>query len=77
MSCAAAMMSSKPIVVDSADSFAWSRSVAMRRQASRRSALRRHHRIDAEQRDAAQDERRDAGRQVHAPARPQAATAPP
>ena len=40
--------------------------------------LRRHHRIDAEQRNAAQDERRDAGGQVHAlPASPQAATAPP
>ena len=34
-------------------------------------------RIDAEQGDAAQDEGRDAGGQVHARARPQAATAPP
>ncbi len=60
------MMSSKPMVVVKASSFLWSSCDAMRSHASMRRSRRRHDRIDAEQRHAAQDERHDGRRQVEA-----------
>ena len=48
------------------DSFSWSRSLARRRQASSLIRFGAITEFDAKQRDAAQDERCDGARQVHA-----------
>ena len=67
-----------PISVAIDSSRAGSRSLASRCQACCAARQRRHHAVDAEQRDAAQDEGHHRGREGRMPcARPQAATAPP
>ncbi len=66
IACPAPMTSASGMVLVIASSFATSRSRARRSQASTRRGFLRHHAVDAEKRDAAQDERRDGGRQIHA-----------